>query len=229
MGLFQKTGLGIFLLLIGIHCLFIYLDMPAWRMYSKLLLVPVLMAWIWSTAGKQVPLIVYAGLFFSFIGDLLLTREGDLFFLIGMVAFMLTHFCNSLYFLRLQDTHSSRLREALVAAVLLILLSIIIFSVLNPYLGSFRVPVLVYMLAISIMAILAANTAANPPLRSIALRCFIPGAALFVVSDTLLAMNKFIYHQQTISILVMLTYGIGQLLLVRGFAGTTAFVSRHKN
>ncbi len=217
MYLFKKYGITLFLLLLVTHCVCIYFEADTARLITKVLLIPVLMTWLRSQTGNHVPLVVYIGLFFSFMGDILLTGSGELFFLLGMLCFIITHICNSIYFVQLRDPRNGRLREAFAAAIVLILLSAVVFAVLNPYLGSFRLPILVYMTIISIMAILAANTAANTGLREVALRFFIPGAALFVASDAILAMNKFLVHQPLLDIVVMATYGGAQYFLVKGF------------
>jgi uncharacterized membrane protein YhhN len=42
------------------------------------------------------------------------------------------------------------------------------------------------------------------------------GAVLFVVSDSLLAINKFYSSFELAGVLIMLTYGMAQLLIVTG-------------
>jgi len=212
-----------FLLVLGFHCVCIYLGCEAWRTASKLLLIPLLAAWLWSNTKKNSrpsnpP--VYAGLLFSFLGDLILARPGETFFLLGMLAFVGTHLCNSIYFFKLRNIHVNRMKEAILAAIVLLIITIIVFTTLDPFLGNFKIPILVYMAIISIMAILATNTMGDPFLKKIAVQFFIPGAALFIFSDGTLAMNKFYYHKPMLDILVMLSYGSAQWLLVLGFSKT---------
>jgi uncharacterized membrane protein YhhN len=76
------------------------------------------------------------------------------------------------------------------AAILLAGLSTVVFRLLQPSLGSFQLPILFYMFIISIMAVLATRTMNANPVNSDRV-CFIPGAALFVLSDATLAVNKF--------------------------------------
>jgi uncharacterized membrane protein YhhN len=215
----RKNGILIYFLVLTVHCVCIYSGMETLRIITKLLLVPVLAGWLSAQGGRRIPGVVYAGLVFCFAGDVLLAGKGDLYFLSGMLCFIIAHICNSIYFVKLQDPRHSRLREAFAAAVVLILLSAVVLTVLNSTLGSFRIPVLVYMVIISIMAILAANTAASGAFRSIALRFFIPGAGLFVISDAILAINKFMAHQPMLDMVVMVTYAGALYCLARGFAG----------
>ena len=59
------------------------------------------------------------------------------------------------------------------------------------------------------------------PTKTIANKFWIPGMLFFVISDTVLAFNKFDWSIHSpipnIGLLIMLTYGLAQLLLVKGF------------
>jgi uncharacterized membrane protein YhhN len=220
MSLIKKYGALLFLAILIAHCVCIYFEWGTLRTITKLLLLPVLIAYLWVHTGNRLHSLqfqVYAGLIFSFLGDLLLARPGEQFFLLGMLAFIGTHVCNSIYFYRLQPLRFSRAKEAWLALIVLLVVTVVVFGALNPYLGKFKLPILVYMLIISIMGILATNTVSNPTLKSLAVQYFIPGAALFVFSDGVLAMNKFYYHKPFVDIIVMLSYGYAQFLLVLGF------------
>ena len=216
----KKYGVLLYILLLILHCAFIYLGMSDLRTLSKILLVPFLLLYLSANKptgdGKAEPL-VYAGLIFSFLGDMILTRSGALFFLLGMLAFMGTHVCNSIFFYRQQKSRGQRGKGIWWALVLLAMLSAIVFFVLKPYLGSFQWPILFYMCIISGMAILATGIIDATASKKTATHCFIPGAFLFVISDALLAMNKFLWHEPLADILVMMTYGAAQYYLVKGF------------
>ena len=73
------------------------------------------------------------------------------------------------------------------------------------------------MFIISLMAFLATGTIQNESIKRTAFKFFIPGAVLFVVSDATLAINKFLVHQTYLDIVVLLTYGLAQYFLVKGF------------
>jgi uncharacterized membrane protein YhhN len=222
MAMIKRYGVWLFAIVLVLHCLFIYLEMGELRTLSKILLIPILLLYLYAnrpTEGNSDAL-VYAGLIFSFLGDLILTRSGELFFLLGMLAFIGTHVCNSIFFHRLQKNTVQRGKGRWLAVLLLGVVSAMVFFVLQPYLGSFQWPILFYMCIISCMAVLATGTMDTDSLKKTAAVCFIPGAFLFVVSDALLAMNKFLWHQSFADILVMLTYGAAQYCLVQGFVKT---------
>lgn len=214
--LIKKYGLPVFLLVLILHLACIYLEMSTPRLITKLLLLPLLMIYLAAEPGKTSP-VVYIGLFCSFMGDLLLTRSGESYFLLGMLAFIGTHVCNILFFYRLQKGYRGKPILLVLALVVLTVISGGVYFLLADQLGALRVPILVYMAIISLMAFMATQTVVNPVFSQTALRCFIPGAALFVISDGLLALNKFLLHTASIDIAVMLTYGMAQYLLVAGF------------
>ena len=136
---------------------------------------------------------VIAGLLFSLVGDICLMWPTDL-FLFGLVAFLLAHLCYISVFVS-DSTTPTRLTSigafALFGAANL--------AGLLPRLESaMRVPVLVYVVALILMAGLAVARArslcaAAQPRSALAgsARTAAIGATLFVISDTLLAWNRF--------------------------------------
>jgi uncharacterized membrane protein YhhN len=193
------------------------------RFYSKLMLAPMLMLLLGLFKGisfQKQSWLPWVGLLGAFAGDWLLALSGEQYFLFGMLGFMTTHVCNSLYFLQLQPLKPGKLQPAFLAfGILVITCSLIVFQI-KDQLGAMLLPIIAYMGMISLMTILAANLAASETLNSIALKYFIPGASFFVLSDGLLALNKFLWHRQDLDIPVMITYGLAVLLLTLGFINT---------
>ena len=60
-------------------------------------------------------------------------------------------------------------------------------------------------------------TTSNPAYKNFAIQTFVPGAILFVISDALLATNKFYAHLPVFDLGVMLTYAGAQYFLTKGF------------
>lgn len=225
MNLIKKNGILLFAVVLFAHLYFIYSGNSDLRMLSKLLLLPLLALYLYASAekaGRTMNLPAFAGLFFSFLGDLLLTQTGELYFLLGMAAFIGTHICNSIYFLKLQRLSFVKNNAALIAGFVLVFVSGAVMGTLGNKLGNLREPIILYMAIICCMAVFAANTFNHPVLKQLAIRYFIPGAAFFVLSDALLALNKFYYHEAMLDLVVMLTYGVAQCLLVMGFSRRAA-------
>lgn len=78
---------------------------------------------------------------------------------------------------------------------------------LFPALNEMKIPVVLYAIVIGVMFLNALKTKN---------RLLILGAFLFVISDTLLAVNLFVNSDKILSVLVMITYVFAQLFLVFG-------------
>ncbi len=114
--------------------------------------------------------------------------------------------------------HAIRVKEGIKAKPLLLLPVTIYYAGLmfwlSPYLGEMAMPVRIYGLIISFMLMLALhifyirNKKAAPYM--------VAGALLFVLSDSILAINKFYMPFQLAGTLIMLTYGFAQYLIVEG-------------
>ena len=204
-----------------VHLFCIYMNWPQQRVYSKFILVPILMWYLFKSPESDKPLKgmwrAYLGLFFSWVGDVLLIGEGPSFFLSGMIAFITAHVYYSLFFIQ---TVPVKKETAAVFYKTLIGLSVVcgvLFLLLRSALGAYQVPILLYMLFISLMASLAVHTTSNPAYKNFAIQTFVPGAILFVISDALLATNKFYTHLPVFDLGVMLTYAGAQYFLTKGF------------
>jgi uncharacterized membrane protein YhhN len=204
-----------------VHLFCIYMNWPQQRVYSKFILVPILMWYLFKSPESDKPLKgmwrAYLGLFFSWVGDVLLIGEGPSFFLSGMIAFITAHVYYSLFFIQ---TVPVKKETAAVFYKTLIGLSVVcgvLFLLLRSALGAYQVPILFYMLFISLMASLAVHTTSNTTYKNFALQTFVPGALLFVISDALLATNKFYAHLPVLDLGVMLTYAGAQYFLTKGF------------
>jgi len=157
---------------------------------------------------------VVAALLFSWAGDVLLLLESqkEIFFLLGLSSFLLAHIFYIVCF------HHVRLREKVKSNPWLLVAVVIYYAVLinwlSPYLGDMKVPVRVYGIVISFMLMLAMHMLFIK--NKIAGKSMTGGALLFVLSDSLLAINKFYQPFELAGILIMLTYGSAQFFIVKG-------------
>jgi uncharacterized membrane protein YhhN len=179
-----------------------WLDVYEVRLLSKGL--PVLMMILLVRRGEpdRYSRWIAAGLVASLAGDLLLEWSADT-FVAGVLAFLLAHVFYVAGFLR--RAAQPRLLLALPFAVW----GGLVFAELEPGLGAMRVPVAIYAVALSVMgwraaALVGADTGREPWRTAI-------GAALFMLSDTLLALNKFGDPIAGAGYAVILLYWFGQL------------------
>jgi uncharacterized membrane protein YhhN len=83
-------------------------------------------------------------------------------------------------------------------------------------LQNLQVPVVVYAVILGVMLITAIHTINNKSIKRLSRYFFIPGAILFVLSDSLLALYKFAIAFRYGNILVMVTYAGALFLLYLG-------------
>jgi uncharacterized membrane protein YhhN len=135
-----------------------------------------------STSSLYAWLIV-GGLLFSLAGDVLLMLPSDR-FAAGLASFLVAHLFYIVAFAGDADFGSAPL-----ALLPFVLGSAALYALLRPNLGRLGVPVLLYMLVISVMAWQAiARWLAIGQLGALLASI---GAVLFVISDAVLALNRF--------------------------------------
>lgn len=191
---------------------------PLGHALTKSLLMPVLMLQLWR-ATRYSQLLgwrwVMTALFFSWLGDLLLLRGSEnLYFMAGLLSFLTAHVLYIFFFRRFRSPAPSHRNNSIMLPVLVMAYSIAFYAILWPHLGAMRLPVALYCLVITIMLLqaLATRPAAGHP----AWLYFCCGAALFVLSDSVLAFDKFYASYPGLGLVVMATYGSAQWLITQG-------------
>jgi uncharacterized membrane protein YhhN len=172
---------------------------------KPVILLSLAAALVWSVDGRmtRAAWVALVALLLGWVGDLALMFAGDTGFLVGLTFFLLGHLVYLLLFLRILG----RGRLPLSALAYVVWFAVLML-VLAPHLGGMLVPVIVYASVITVMAITATRCSASVAV----------GAALFLISDSLLALNKFV-HDAGIwesGFLVMLSYIAAQGLIVLG-------------
>lgn len=148
--------------------------------------------------------LIVTGLFFGMIGDFLLEFEDK--FLHGMFSFLIGHIFYSLSFLI-----KFGIPNILVFFIILPILLILYFVILFKKAENFKLPILVYTVAIGIMF----SFTFAPAFKDIYyLRCMLPLAGgLFVFSDFLIAIEKFVRKIKYSEIIILGTYFLAQLII----------------
>ncbi|MEC4560784.1 lysoplasmalogenase [Pseudomonas inefficax] len=161
---------------------------------AKPIPVLALIAWLRSVPATPYRRCITLGLALSVLGDILLAIPADL-FVFGLVAFLFAH----LAYLRAYC--GTTLRYALPALLFSAITGIALFSVLaNHGLGPLLIPVALYALAISAMLWRALACGGLAAL----------GACLFVMSDSLIGIDRFVSPFTIAPYLIILTYWLGQ-------------------
>ena len=174
----------------------------------KPFLMPLLALWYFlSSSGPDYRII--AGLFFGWLGDVILLKKNKKRIAAGLAAFFMGHVMYIFAVFRPVQF------SLYMAAGILIYSAYILLVVrkLFPYVGrKMRIPVSIYILIISLMSFLAFVRASAYP--SLPVFLIWAGSVFFVISDSILA---FAFFRKKREHLVMETYLAAQLLIVLGF------------
>jgi uncharacterized membrane protein YhhN len=146
--------------------------------------------------------------FFSMMGDTFLMFQGEQYFMFGLGSFLITHLLYIFVFSR------NRLKSNWLARFSFIIFSGMMLFILQHHISnSLLIPIIIYMIAITVMAITASERNTN----SESYQFVLIGAILFVLSDSLIAINKFVVTIPLQTILIMGTYILAQYLIAIGF------------
>lgn len=149
--------------------------------------------------------LVVAGLIFCLGGDVFLMLPAK-YFIVGLVSFLIGHL---LYIAAFVSDGGFHLAWAWL--IPLAVYGVIYYRILAPGLGKLRGPVIVYILTILTMAWQAWGRWSAMPAVGTLLAAI--GAALFVVSDSLLAYDRFRQKFWAARIVVLTTYWVAQWLI----------------
>lgn len=145
----------------------------------------------------------------SLAGDVFLMVQG--LFIPGLVSFLVAHLCYIALFRVGVPWLAHRLA---LAATVLLGVGMYAFLWQGGLPAELRVPVAVYVLAIALMA--AQAWARWRRLASRSALCVALGASCFMLSDSLLATNRFVQPLPLASLWVLATYYLAQALIVMG-------------
>ena len=207
-----------FFLVFGLLYLILLLtgnDTVTW--YLKPLLLPVLFYAVVKSEPFETKKWLLFALLFSWIGDciLLFADKGELYFIFGLIAFLIAHILFIRLFFR-QKSEKKHSKNPLFwigfIGVITYLVSMLMF--LFPTLGGLKFPVGIYAMTISIMLVVALKGAFNWENNSKYIVLF--GALFFVVSDSILAINKFHSPIPMATFWIMVTYLVAQFSITYG-------------
>jgi uncharacterized membrane protein YhhN len=179
-----------------------------------------LLAWLWQNNLLVSGMLWFSlGLVFSLLGDVLLMLPRDL-FLPGLIAFLLAHI---MYIIGFNLSISSINGIALILGLVFLVGIQFVYRRLMKGLQAqnnktMRLPVTFYTAVISLMALSAIFTLFNPAWSMIHALIAVSGALLFVISDSLIAWNRFIFPTRHARFIIMLTYHLGQIGIILGAA-----------
>ena len=187
---------------------------------KPVLLISLILLFITEGNNKEsnITRIVITAQLLSLAGDVFLIFEHNhpVFFIYGLVCFLLAHIFFIVVFNRIRKENKT-IVEWWVTIFVAGFYGLLVWF-LFPHLGEMKIPVLIYGLVISVMLFSALQLLF---VRNNKLLLITTGAILFVLSDSLLAINKFYAPFFCAGIMVMLTYAIAQFTIIQGLLNYT--------
>lgn len=154
---------------------------------TSLLVVIVLLSIILDPGNQAFKIHILVGLLFCFGGDVALMFDSKRSFLAGLVSFLIGHVVYAVAMVSFNGFFFSGIATTLVV----VLIGLPIYGYLHSGLGSMKVPVIAYMIVISIMLHSAILTFRSDYFNPAQAWLLAAGAALFYISDVILAINRF--------------------------------------
>ena len=203
----KKIATVVLLIVFILDLFFVWMGNNESRFFTKTLLLPLLiliyfvsLKQLGSSTTLRLNRTFVTGLFLSFLGDFFLLFDWG--FLPGLGSFLTAHMFYIFTFKKLKQL---KISELWFFGVSIYVATLLVY--LFPALNEMKMPVVLYAIVIGVMFLNALKTKN---------RLLILGAFLFVISDTLLAVNLFVNSDKILSVLVMITYVFAQLFLVFG-------------
>ena len=180
---------------------------------TKPFLMPILLYYVYQSQIEQVTLktiLLWISLVFAWLGDLALMQV-DAYFLLGVGMFFIAQLCYILLFFK---SVKEPIKFKVLPLLPYLLSGILFFYILLPKTEELLIPVLIYGISLIGMAGVARLRYGRTDSKSY--YWVLTGALFFLISDTLLALNKFVWDIPYAGIGIMSTYITAQFLITEG-------------
>ncbi|WP_225411339.1 lysoplasmalogenase [Stigmatella hybrida] len=189
---------------------------------SKGVLMPLLAAFLYaSTRGRSTSLplrFLFLALGLCWAGDISLGLPGHDLFLVGMAAFGLAHLCYIRTFLDGVQLKRLNRRDAVTYGLPFAVYGYTLYPVIAAHMTGgnmrYRLPVLIYMALVLTSAI--SGLLRTFQFNSSSSTSVLAGAVLFVLSDSIVALSRFVVPLPAMNFAIMGTYLFAQYLIVKG-------------
>lgn len=203
-----------------------------WLHYTaKPLIMLSLMGWVlsrqsWAVMPSSLRWLL-VGMAFALAGDVFLMLRSGNWFVAGLGAFLVMQLCYiRAFYLSIREGQGMVSRNRLSEALFyfgfyggLFLYYAKPYLARNPAYAGLWLPVFIYVVCICTMGVMA--TVRKRAVRPMSHWAVMTGAILFVASDSLIALNKFVQPIPFATFLIMITYAAAQYLIATGMMASS--------
>jgi uncharacterized membrane protein YhhN len=182
---------------------------------KPLIMASLLLYYLYAAESEHRSRVLVLAVIFSLAGDVLLMKEE--YFISGLIAFLISHVLYIFTYREFSNEDSGNALNGLQRIRLafpVILAGSGLVVILFPVLGDLKIPVMLYAAALAIMVITALfrfGRTTSPSFWMV-----FAGAVFFMISDSILAVNKFLTPVAFSGVLIMSTYMAAQFLIIKG-------------
>jgi uncharacterized membrane protein YhhN len=193
------------------------------RIQLEYMVKPLIMIWIaiyflLSKQKKQFTVPVLIAFFFSWVGDnfLMFSGKNELFFFAGVGGLFVAQLSYIYTFATFSEVNiRGPIQKNLLLIIPFLVYVAVIYLLLFPGLEGLMKPIiLVYALSLMGMSLMSLNRKGRVGQTSF--RLVFIGSLLFLISDSMIALNKFYYEFTMAGFWIMITYIAAQYLIMRG-------------
>jgi uncharacterized membrane protein YhhN len=186
---------------------------------SKVLIIPPLMVIFilnLKLDSNRLHKYLFAGLVFSWIGDVLLEVPGggEVMFIAGLGGFLVSLALYAFVFFA-NPGRNKEFRNRIYLLIPVLLYGLAMGLYLYDHLGEMRLPVIIYETAM--ISMLAGAVTRIGKVNPTSYIMVLTGAILFIISDSVLALNKFVNPVTLSTLIIMSTYITAQWLITIGY------------
>lgn len=213
----QFIFLGLLFVDYLIHLYSEFIDNKTLRYVTKPLLMPlVLLYYIFSLSFTAINWFLIIALVFGLLGDisLMIGREGK-WFMMGLGSFLIGHIFYIITYLTLLGTDILQFPPlGWLLLIPLVVITLFFFFRIKGKMGDLKIPTISYIIVIFLMSFFAMLLLAVFPELAFSLTYI--GAILFIISDGIIAVDKFDVNIPKRGVYIMLTYVLAQFFITQG-------------
>ena len=205
-----KTKLfsGLFLIIVVLHIIGLLYSVSL-AFFTKPF-ITISLAVVYLSSVKKANFWYVSALFFSFWGDTFLLFKEE-FFLLGLVSFLIAHFL----YIKISSGYLMKVGflKMLTTSIPFVFAFGSVVFLIKDNLEEMLIPVIIYGIVISAFGVITLLNYSKE--KNTANLWLFLGALIFIVSDSILAINKFYEAREFYGLCIMLTYIIAQYLICK--------------
>lgn len=193
----------------------VFLHLTGILFYEKLAFIskPFLMVTlviVYLVSVKKANFWFVSALFFSFWGDVLLLFK-EQFFVLGLASFLIAH----ILYIKIVSTYIKKIsfKKVVLASLPFVVVLCLLLFLIKDNLGEIKIPVIIYGLVISCFGAFSLLNYQQEKNKA-NLGLFL-GIVIFIISDSIIAINKFYVPTENYQLYIMITYILAQYLICK--------------